>query len=221
MNNVIVNKPWGYEYLAYHNSEVGVWILHINPFQSTSMHCHTKKTTGLIVLDGKILLSFLGDDIELNKLDKRMIRRGLFHSSKSISSEQTILLEIETPNNKEDLVRLKDDYGRKLQPYETESSEPEEKTTIKFNEPENGSNVNSYTFANCIINIENVTNINSILNKNDNDLLVFLKGGIQTSTNQKVVIPGDVGYAHIVKKVCEHIPYIEENTLILSIKKHD
>jgi mannose-6-phosphate isomerase-like protein (cupin superfamily) len=168
MNNVIIKKPWGYEYLAYHTPEVGVWILHINPYQSTSMHCHTEKTTGLIVLDGKISLSFLGDEIELNKLDKRMIRRGLFHSSKSISSNQTILLEIETPNNKEDLVRLKDEYGRKLQPYETESSEPEEKTIIKFDEPENDSTVNSYSFANCVISIEKITNINSIFTKNDN-----------------------------------------------------
>lgn len=219
MNNTIVKKPWGYEYLAYENDDVGVWILHIDPFQSTSMHCHTSKTTGLIVLDGKILLSFLGDSVELNKLDKRMIRRGLFHSSKSISTQETVLLEIETPKNKEDLVRLKDEYGRKLQPYETEVSSPEEKNIIKFNEPTNSSNLNSYTFANCIINIEHVTNIDSILNKNDNDLLVFLKGGIKTLTNQRVVLPGDVGYAHIVKKVGEHIPIIEQNTLILSIKK--
>lgn len=218
MNNLIIKKPWGYEYLAYHNSDVGVWILHINPFQSTSMHCHTKKTTGLIVLDGKILLSFLGDNIELNKLEKRMIRRGLFHSSKSLYSNETILLEIETPNDKEDLVRLKDEYGRKLQPYETESFKVEEKNIVNFTEPKNN-NVNTYKFANCIINVENISNINNILNKADEDLLIFLKGGIQTPTNQKVVIPGDVGYAHIVKKVCEHLPYIQENSLIMSIKK--
>lgn len=219
MNNLIIKKPWGYEYLAYHNADVGVWILHINPFQSTSMHCHTKKTTGLIVLDGKILLSFLGDNIELNKLEKRMIRRGLFHSSKSISSEQTILLEIETPNDKEDLVRLNDIYGRKLQPYETESSEIEENNIINFIEPIN--NINSYTFAKCSINIEKISDINLLLNKTDDDLLIFLKGGIKTPTDQKVIIPGDVGYAHIVKKVCEQIPYIEENSLIMSIKKHE
>lgn len=217
MNSSIIKKPWGYEYLAYHNHEVGVWILHIDPSQSTSMHCHTEKTTGLIVLEGKILLSFLGDSIELNKLEKRMIRRGLFHSSKSTSDRQTILLEIETPNNKGDLVRLKDDYGRKLQPYETESFQMDKKNIINFDEPVG--NINSYTFANCNISIEKIVNVDSILNKKDDDLLVFLKGGIQTETNQKVVVSGDVGYAHIVKKVCEHIPHIEAGSLMLSINK--
>ena len=27
--NVIVNKPWGYEYLAYQNDEVALWLLYI------------------------------------------------------------------------------------------------------------------------------------------------------------------------------------------------
>ena len=48
----IVNKPWGYEYLAYENEDVGLWFLNIKKNHQTSMHCHPKKTTGLVLLDG-------------------------------------------------------------------------------------------------------------------------------------------------------------------------
>ena len=52
-----VKKPWGYEYLAYENENVGLWFLYIAPGQSTSMHCHPKKTTGLVLLDGEAEIS--------------------------------------------------------------------------------------------------------------------------------------------------------------------
>ena len=92
--NSIVKKPWGYEYLAYENDEVGLWFLNIKRNQSTSMHCHPTKTTGLVVLDGIAELSFLSDKRILQGLDKVMIRRGLFHQTKALS-EHLLLLEIE------------------------------------------------------------------------------------------------------------------------------
>jgi mannose-6-phosphate isomerase-like protein (cupin superfamily) len=215
-DNKIVHKPWGYEYLAYENDDVGVWLLHINPFKSTSMHCHTHKTTGLIVLQGQIEISFIGDSMILSKLEKRMIRRGLFHSSKSTVNTETILLEIETPNDKEDLVRLNDEYGRHLKPYEVYQEKQNEKSIV-FLEPIN-TQENQYIFAECSISIEKISNINSIFKKHDTDLLIFLKGGIETPTKQRVVIPGDVGYAKIVKQVLEKIPYLNETTMIMTIK---
>ena len=47
-----------------------------------------------------------------------MIRPGLFHSTKPLSKKNSIVLEIETPINKNDLVRYKDNYGRENKPYE-------------------------------------------------------------------------------------------------------
>jgi hypothetical protein len=209
--NSKVIKPWGYEYLAYQNDEVGLWILHIAPHHSTSMHCHTKKTTGLIVLDGKIEISFIGDSATLNKLDKRMIRRGLFHSSKSVCLNETILLEIETPNNKSDLVRLSDNYGRKLTPYEKEFEAPD-KNFLIIND-----SIKEYQYADCEIKLFTYENADEFTKLDDNTLLVFLKGGISTDQNEKVVIPGDVGYVNIVKKVYENIPNFYKDTVFLSI----
>ena len=41
-SNKINDKPWGKEYLAYQNEKIGIWILHINKDQETSLHCHFK-----------------------------------------------------------------------------------------------------------------------------------------------------------------------------------
>jgi len=37
---VVVNKPWGYEYLMFENSQVAIWILNIKEGYSTSMLFH-------------------------------------------------------------------------------------------------------------------------------------------------------------------------------------
>ena len=116
--NNVVKKPWGWEYLAYENEECALWFLHIKNKQRTSMHCHPNKTTGLVLLDGSAVVSFLNDDNPLNPINKIMIRKGLFHSTCATSKEGACIFEIETPVDKYDLVRLKDSYGREGKPYE-------------------------------------------------------------------------------------------------------
>jgi|LakMenEpi03Aug12_release.lakeMendotaPanAssembly.Ray.scaffolds.fasta_scaffold30348_4 hypothetical protein len=220
----IVKKPWGYEYLAYQNEDVGLWFLYISPNQSTSMHCHPKKTTGLVLLDGKAEVSFLADTRVLNSLDKVMIRRGLFHSTKALSDDGAWIFEIETPKDKHDLVRLKDRYGRSHKPYEDNTFE-ESKTDqcLWINEPKLNKK-NTYQFANCTITIETINDIEIINNKQDSDLIVFLKGGmvrIIDGISHCVTIPGDVGFAKIVKQVSKELDGVISETILLTICKNE
>ena len=113
----VVKKPWGHEYLVYENDQVGLWFLNILEGQSTSMHCHPKKTTGLMVISGDAEVSFLSDKLRLTTPEKVMIRKGLFHSTHAPNGTLQ-LFEIETPVDKHDLVRLEDNYGRTGKPYE-------------------------------------------------------------------------------------------------------
>jgi hypothetical protein len=71
-----------------------------------------------VLLDGEAEISFLADKRQLKSLDKVMIRRGLFHSTKAVSDKGAFVFEIETPVDKQDLVRLNDQYGRTSKPYE-------------------------------------------------------------------------------------------------------
>jgi len=119
--NTIVNKPWGYEYLVYENENVGIWYLNINYNARTSLHAHPNKKTGLIVLSGAAEISFLNHTHKLIPPDKTMIRHGVFHSTRAVSKQGVEILEVETPKDKYDLIRLEDYYGRAGQPYEDSS----------------------------------------------------------------------------------------------------
>jgi quercetin dioxygenase-like cupin family protein len=118
--NIIVKKPWGYEYLLFENDNVAIWILHIKNNESTSIHCHPGKKTSLVVLSGKVMVSTLSDWFKFHHLDGIIFESGVFHTTKALS-EDVFVMEIETPPNKKDLVRLKDFYGRENSGYEGKS----------------------------------------------------------------------------------------------------
>lgn len=115
---MVVPKPWGAERMLRSNPEIELWHLAIGPGCSTSFHCHPQKKTGLIVLSGRARIQFMNDSIELGPLGKVMLRPGLFHQTICVSDGGLELLEIETPPDKADLVRLFDPYGRAGKPYE-------------------------------------------------------------------------------------------------------
>lgn len=117
---LVVNKPWGYEYLMFENDLVAIWILHLRKGYATSMHCHPRKKTSLVVISGKVLVYTLTQWFELSELEGLILEEGVFHSTKA-SADQTMIMEIETPVNKKDLVRLKDTYGREHKGYEGDS----------------------------------------------------------------------------------------------------
>jgi mannose-6-phosphate isomerase-like protein (cupin superfamily) len=119
-SKVIVKKPWGYEYLVYEGEDIAAWCLHIKKDYATSMHCHADKETVLIVLSGKVICSGLNESSELSEGDCAIIEKRKFHSTKAVSSN-AIILEIENPANKTDLIRLKDSYGRALKGYESKN----------------------------------------------------------------------------------------------------
>jgi mannose-6-phosphate isomerase-like protein (cupin superfamily) len=115
---IVVNKPWGYEYLLYENDQVAIWVLYLKNGAQTSMHCHPKKKTSLFVLDGAVKTSSLCDSHALGCRDCVMIDKATFHSTASDSDDGAFIMEIETPPEKTDLVRLKDEYGRENKGYE-------------------------------------------------------------------------------------------------------
>ena len=215
MNNnyddVVVIKPWGYEYLAYKNDEVAIWFLHINCNQKTSMHCHTQKTTGLLLLNG--IAKFLADSRIIEGPSKQMIRRGLFHQTEAISPEGINLLEIETPIDKNDLVRLKDSYGRSEKGYEKETY-PKDDSHIWFEEGK------TYNIGNRKLLVEKPTNIDFIDKKDENDILMFLSGGLYKNVEGRIfniVIPGDIGYKKIVTQVRDHVDGLLNNTIVITV----
>ena len=217
---VIVNKPWGYEYLMYENDQVAMWLLHIANGQQTSMHCHPIKTTGLVLLKGEAELSFLADKKLICASEKQMIGRGLFHSTKAVSDGGIFMLEIETPNDKNDLVRLSDEYGRADSGYETSDHEMTKTNECVWLEDPELNELHEYNVNGAKLTVERSNDIELLNKKNDNDIIVFLRGGLGKHIDGRkhlATMPGDVGRVGIVKKVAREMDFLEEHTTILTI----
>lgn len=106
-----VQKPWGSERCVSMSHNEDVWRLQINGGAETSMHCHPNKETTLIVVEGIVWFETLAGRQMLSPGSIVEIERGAFHRTKA-ESTIAVLLEIESPPNKRDLVRLSDKYGR-------------------------------------------------------------------------------------------------------------
>lgn len=125
-SNAIVKKPWGYEFLVFKNDFVAIWLLHISRLQKTSLHCHPKKKTSLLVLNGKAVFRRSDERINLSEMDAVIIEKGVYHSTEAsspyplqpVSADGIWVMEIESPPLKTDLVRMRDEYGRAGESYE-------------------------------------------------------------------------------------------------------
>mgnify|MGYP001197566000 CR=1 FL=1 len=215
--STIVKKPWGYEYLAYENKDVALWFLYIKHTHSTSLHCHPKKTTGLVLLDGGAEVSFFNNTNKLDAGGKIMIRKGLFHSTKATDEKGAFIFEIETPVDKQDLVRFRDSYGREGKPYEDSTHEsPKAEDCLWITE-----NEKDYKFANCILSVKNITDISDIYEINPQYNVMFLRGGLQADYKQNVSSPGDVVVANVLHTLAEQFTEVDPETLIMIIKPNE
>jgi rfaE bifunctional protein nucleotidyltransferase chain/domain len=118
-------KPWGYEFLVYESNKIGIWYLNMKEGHSTSLHTHFKKDTFLIVLAGCAKIGLIDNKyLVLNTMESLFIPKYKFHSISSFTKELVILeIEIFTSklsfSDKNDLLRLEDQYKRKPIGYES------------------------------------------------------------------------------------------------------
>lgn len=210
----IVKKPWGYEYLIFKNKNLSIWLLSVNKNEKTSFHCHSKKLTGLICLSGKVEISFFEDKQILKEGQKIIIRRGLFHSSKSLDNN-TILLEVETPSEKDDLIRLNDEYGRENSSYETkENYILKDNNCFWMEEAVINKEFNNYIFK--IINYKNIKDLEEFTEKS---ICIVLTGNIYSNNDLKILIPGDCFYLKIYNNIKHLITNIDNETKILILER--
>ena len=202
--NQKVIKPWGSEYKIYSNSISSTKLLRINSDKSTSLHCHPIKKTGFVLIKGEVEVD-LGfyNKKKLSPISRLMIRPGLFHCTKNSNKETSTILEIETPIDKDDLVRFKDKYGRENQPYEDKKSMVQlEKNDPIFDEPILNS-VNEYSVDGVNIKINKTNDVNQLLKLKSNSIICVLDGGFESDNNQLVLSPGDIVGLETIKKLAE------------------
>jgi len=180
--NKVCVKPWGYEFLVFQNNKVAIWYLNMKKGHSTSLHCHFKKDTLLIVLSGCAKIGLIDNKkIALNTLECLYIPRYKFHSIASFSDE-TFILEIEVFSkaldfsDKNDLLRLDDQYMRKPVGYESSVNVITE--NIEKYKPFYLHKNMSYLVNNATLSLESVSSTEDILKLQKNTYSIILDGEV-------------------------------------------
>jgi rfaE bifunctional protein nucleotidyltransferase chain/domain len=178
----IYEKPWGYEFLAYQNKNVGIWILTINKDQKTSLHCHYKKSSIVICLDGVAKID-LYNGFEILRVGESLYAdKKTFHGLGSYT-DTCVLMEIEiytdnvTFTDKDDLLRIKDMYCREKTGYGASVKEVDVTGEVlqkyRHFKIEENCNVNiGETKINVVNNIDNIPNLHS-------KIVFLLEGRVQ------------------------------------------
>lgn len=182
------DKPWGKEYLAYQNHQIGIWILHIDKGKETSLHCHFKKDTLLIPLSGCVKIGLFQGFKIMHLFESLYIPREVFHSIHAYS-DGAVLMEIEiytdliSYTDKNDLLRLKDIYNRDKDKYETSvlARDPIEDEIMDFHRDD---------FIACLGDTNlSIIEMNSVERKTS-DVAVLLEGSL--FINGSVMGPGSL-----------------------------
>ena len=220
LSNYLVKKPWGSEYLIYSNKKLAAWLLEMKFKSKTSLHCHPKKKTGLILIKGsaEIDIGFY-EKIKIKAPAKIMIRPGLFHATKSTSKKGSILIELETPVDKNDLVRFQDQYGRSHKPYESKKQMiklPKEK--ILFKNPDK-IRTQKYNFSETTAILKTIKSLNNLKFFKKKDIIAVLNGGLDDRKNRYVLSPGDIIRVDTIKKLASEFN-IKDRLTFLRIRKN-
>lgn len=223
-SKVVVKKPWGYEYLIFENESVAVWILYLKNGALTSMHCHPGKKTSLVVLQGKVVCSSLTNQFERVVGDGLLIDKGAFHQTRSVSEFGAFVMEIETPVNKRDLVRLKDTYGREGKGYEKSDKHSvnlQNYNYLSLHTPEIPYNLKKQ-FGQCSLTFKKISlsqGIDELFTLNKEDVISVLRGQILDHNGETIVEVGDtVTFEELKKAVGPHVAHYAE---LLITKKID
>ena len=100
------------------------------------------------------------------------------YSTKCLSNEGCVLLEVENPVDKNDLVRFKDQYGREQKPYEgLENMKKISSNEIIMDDPKDDMG-QKFKFENVEVTIEKHLNLNKVLKENSETIFAVIEKGL-------------------------------------------
>ena len=221
--NKVVYKPWGHEYVIYSDANrLAITFVKIDCGHKTSLHCHPQKKTGFIILGGKASVQigiYKENTKNFKSLSILVFRTGLFHYIKAESKEGIYALEFETPYKKNDLLRFKDNYGRKKKDYEGKKfTKNLNSDFIKFQKPKLNQKY-QYDFNNLKIVIEKRKNLKNFSKKDDNSTTDVLDVCIIDSRGQDVISIGEIVKSSTLKILSENFKIKDALTILRVFKK--
>ena len=116
MQEIKIEKPWGYEIIWAKTDKYVGKILHINSGKKLSLQYHEKKTETVYVKEGVLEIILKANDILYTQIlfsgQSYHITPGTIHRfCCGKDCEFVEIVEVSTPEL-EDVIRLEDDFGR-------------------------------------------------------------------------------------------------------------
>jgi mannose-6-phosphate isomerase-like protein (cupin superfamily) len=186
-----VIKPWGHEYRLNLSENLCITYLIINSGSRTSLHCHPEKLTSLVCINGEGRINFLNNSINFGKMNSFIVRTGLFHQIENISNEKLLVLEFENPNDKDDLIRFSDDFGRQHQPYENEKQISDTNQGMEIDFLKSFGKLNEWVYEKLTFRKLGVQDLHSS-NLSETSIFSVMRGRIFEGKSGKTILrPGD------------------------------
>lgn len=222
-DNIAIIKPWGEEYNIFRNKKkVAITYLKLKKGFSTSLHCHPQKKTGFLILKGtaEVQIGIYRKNIKkYPPMSILVLRPGLFHQIKASKKSNLFALEIENPYLKNDLVRMKDKYGRSKEGYESIKSS--RKLTLKdiiFKIP-SLKKTNKYKLNGTNIKISYFKNFKTLKSYDDKSVSIILNGRIISDKGKTVIASGEIVKSFTLKKLSNYFK-IDDRILILRASRN-
>ena len=221
-DNRIVLKPWGEEYNIFRNKKkIAITYLKVKKGLSTSLHCHPVKKTGFLILKGtaEVQIGIYKKNIKsYPPMSILVLRPGLFHRIKANNKSNLLALEIENPYLKNDLIRMKDTYGRNKKGYESlKNTRPFNKHDPVFKIPR-VNNKNKYRLNDIKIEISYYKNFETLKSYDDKSVAVILDGRIVSDRKKTVITTGEIVKSFTLKQLGDYFK-IDGKILLLKASK--
>tara|TARA_Y100000591_G_scaffold302810_1_gene298194 strand:+ start:75 stop:770 length:696 start_codon:yes stop_codon:yes gene_type:complete len=221
-DNRVVIKPWGEEYNIFRNKKkIAITYLKMNKGYSTSLHCHPSKKTGFLILKGtaEVQIGIYKKNIKkYPPMSILVLRPGLFHRIKASKKSNLYALEIENPYLKNDLIRMKDNYGRSKKEYESlKNTRPLNKKDIIFKIPKKDK-INRYTLNDIKINISYFKTFKKLKSYDDKSISIILDGKIVSEKKRIVITTGEIVKSFTLKQLSNFFK-VDKKILLLKAQK--
>ena len=221
-DNSVIYKPWGEEYNIFRNKKkIAITYLKIKKGFATSLHCHPKKKTGFLILKGtaEVQIGIYKKNIKkYNPMSILVLRPGLFHRIKASNNTNLYALEIENPYLKNDLIRMKDNYGRNKKGYESlKNSRVLTKNDTIFKKP-NLNEKKRYKLNDIKIDISYYKNFKSLKSYDDKSVSIILDGKIISEKNKTVITTGEIVKSYTLKQLVSYFK-VDGKILLLRASK--
>jgi len=114
MENYIETRPWGLFEILLEESYCKVKRITIKPGHQTSYQYHVKRNEVWTVVQGKLEITLNGKKQVGTSGFAISIPALMKHGAKNIGNDDLVFIEVQHGDSfeEEDIIRLKDDYGR-------------------------------------------------------------------------------------------------------------